>query len=149
MAKKVLVIDDDKNTVRFLSVALQEGGYEPLAAQDGVEGFEKVESEKPDLIILDVMMPKKAGFTLFRQLRKSDRYKGIPVIMLTGVADSLAELENEKEDTFENPYDELRESLRKGIQQMRGEGLTRPEMFVDKPVHPPDLVAKVRDLIGN
>ncbi|MHC4129753.1 MAG: response regulator, partial [Planctomycetota bacterium] len=56
MAKRVLVIDDDPSVLRFLSLALEENGYEPLCAEDGMEGLDKVKSEKPDLIILDVMM---------------------------------------------------------------------------------------------
>ena len=149
MAKKVMVIDDDKNTVKFLSVALQENGYEPLTANDGVEGFEKVKADKPDLIVLDVMMPKRTGFTVFKQLRKSEEYKDIPVIMLTGVADSLSELDGKKDDTFESPYDSLRESLRKTIREMREEGLVKPDMFVDKPVDPEAVIEKVQALIGS
>jgi len=148
MAKKVMVIDDDKSIVKFLSVALQENGYEVSSAFDGEEGFEKVKGDKPDLIILDVMMPKRTGFVLFKQLRKSEEYKDIPVIMLTGVADSLSEQDSKKDDTFESPFDNLRESLRKAIQQMREQGLVKPEMFVDKPVDPDDLVLKVKELIG-
>jgi DNA-binding response OmpR family regulator len=149
MAKKVLLIDDDKNTVKFLSVALQEHGYEPVPAYDGAEGFEKVKSEKPDLIILDVMMPKRTGFVLFKQLRKNEEYMNIPVIMVTGVADSLNELDSKKDDTFESPFDSLRESLRKTIREMREEGLVKPEMFVDKPIDVEALMANVKELIGS
>ncbi|MBU0755348.1 MAG: response regulator, partial [Planctomycetes bacterium] len=83
MAKKVLVVDDEESIVRFLSVALEENGYEPVGANNGKEGLEKIKSENPDLVILDVMMPKKTGFSLFKQLRRSDEYKDLPVIMLT------------------------------------------------------------------
>jgi DNA-binding response OmpR family regulator len=144
-----MVIDDDKNTVKFISVALRENGYEAVSAYDGMEGLEKVKSEKPDLIILDVMMPKRTGFVVFKQLRKSEEHKEIPVIMLTGVADSLSELDGKKDDTFEAPYDSLRESLRKAIRKMREEGLDKPEMYVDKPIDPEDLIAKVKELIGS
>jgi CheY-like chemotaxis protein len=149
MAKKVLVIDDDPNVLKFLSLALEENGYAPLCAEDGMEGLEKVKSENPDLIILDVMMPKRTGFVLFRQLRKSSEYKDIPVMMLTAVADSLREQDAKKEGTFDAPYDELRESLRKAIQKMREEGLDKPEMFVDKPIDPDDVIAKIKELIGD
>ncbi len=150
MSKKVLVVDDDENTVKFLSVALREGGYEPTAAGDGEEGFQKVEETQPDLILLDVMMPKRSGFLLFKQLRKDERYRHIPVIMLTAVADVLEEDENRADaDTLERPYDSLRESLKKTIRQMREEGLVKPEKFIDKPIDPEKLVAEVRELIGS
>jgi hypothetical protein len=69
--------------------------------------------------------------------------------MLTAVAESLRELDSEKEDTFERPYDSLRESLRKAIREMRESGEGRPEMFVEKPVDPDAFIEKVRTLIGD
>jgi CheY-like chemotaxis protein len=149
MGKKVIVIDDDKNAVKFLSALLSENGYETLAAYDGREGLEMIESNKVDLIVLDVMMPKKTGFVLFKQLKKKDEYKDIPILMLTAIAASLMELDAEKEDTFERPYDSLRESLRKAIQEMRQNGEVKPDMFVDKPVDPETFIEKVRKLIGD
>jgi CheY-like chemotaxis protein len=149
MGKKVLVIDDEKNTVKFLSVLLSENGYEPLAAYDGREGMQQIEENDVDLIVLDVMMPKKTGFVLFKQLKQNDAYKDIPVLMLTAVAATLTELDAQKEDTFERPYDSLRESLRKAIQELREGGDIRPEMFVDKPVNPDAFIGKVRELIGD
>ena len=149
MRKKVMVIDDDKNAVKFLSVLLSENGYEPIVAHDGKEGLEKIEEHGADLIVLDVMMPKKTGFVLFKQLKMRDEYKDIPILMLTAVAASLMELDAEKEDTFERPYDSLRETLRKAIQEMRESGDVRPDMFVDKPVDPDGFIKRVRELIGD
>jgi CheY-like chemotaxis protein len=149
MSKRVLVVDDDENTIRFLSVALRENGYEPITASDGEEGFQRVEDSNPDLLVLDVMMPKRTGFVLFKQLRRNEKYKHIPVIMLTAVADVLEEDESQADDdTFERPFDSLRESLKKTIRQMREEGLVRPDMFIDKPIDPEELVEAVRKLIG-
>ncbi|NIM51961.1 MAG: response regulator [Gemmatimonadales bacterium] len=148
MAKKVLIVDDDKNTVTFLSLAMTEGGYEAIGAFDGKEGLEKVEQEMPDLIILDVMMPQKSGFVLFKQLRKDKKYRDIPVIMLTGVVASLHELDERKDETFESPYESMRDSLRKTIAAMQEEGEAGPEVFIEKPVDPEDVVGKVRELIG-
>jgi DNA-binding response OmpR family regulator len=149
VAKKVLVIDDDVNTVRFLSVALEENGYQALGAYDGQEGIQMVHSENPDLIILDVMMPKKSGFVLFKQLRKDEKYKDLPVIMLTGVADTLEDLDAQSDDTFERPYDNLREKLRKIIKSMSEDGEVKPDMFVDKPIDPEEVIEKVKQLIGD
>ena len=149
MAKKVLVVDDDPNTVRFLSVALEENGYEPVGAVDGKDGFEKVESESPDLILLDVMMPKRTGFTMFKQLRKDSRFDKIPVIMLTGVTASLDAEDGKSDDTFEQPFEGLRDSLRKAIAKMKDEGLVKPEAFIEKPIDPEFVVDKVRELIGD
>ena len=148
MPKKVLVVDDDENTVKFLSAALEENGYEPVAAFNGREGLEKVKSENPDLVLLDVMMPKKTGFVLFKQLRRDDKYKDLPVIMLTGVAEVLDDLDAQSDDTHERPFDSLREAMRKSIREMRDEGLIKPDMFIDKPIDPELVIAKVKELIG-
>ena len=149
MAKQVLIVDDDKNTVKYLSAVLSDHGYDPVTAYDGSEGLKKVEAAKPDLIVLDVMMPKKTGFVLFKQLKQDKRYEEIPVLMLTAVSGVLEELEDHKEETFERPYDSLREALKTKIQEMREEGLVRPDMFVDKPVEADSFIAKVRELIGS
>lgn len=149
MSKRVLVVDDDENTRRFLSVALEANGYEAVTAEDGDDGFQKVQEEKPDLILLDVMMPKKTGFVLFKQLRRKDEFKDIPVIMLTAVAEVLEEDESQAEgETTERPFDSLRDSLRKAIAKMRDEGLVKPEVFMDKPIDPENLIEEVRGLIG-
>jgi CheY-like chemotaxis protein len=149
MAKQVLIVDDDTNTVKYLSAVLSDHGYDPVSAPDGSEGLKQIEKAKPDLIVLDVMMPKKTGFVLFKQLKQDEQYKEIPILMLTGVSGVLEELEDRKEETFERPYDSLREALKKKIQEMREEGLVRPEMFVDKPVESESFIAKVRELIGS
>ncbi|MCJ7628181.1 MAG: response regulator [Longimicrobiales bacterium] len=149
MPKRVLVVDDDENTRRFLTVALEENGYEAITAEDGDDGFRKVQESTPDLILLDVMMPKKTGFSLFKQLRRMEEYKDIPIIMLTGVAGVLEEDEALAEgDTFESPFDSLREGLRRGIAKMREEGLIRPERFIDKPIDPEELIESVKGIIG-
>ncbi len=148
MAKKVLVVDDDANTVRFLSVALKESGFEAVGASDGREGFEAIKTENPDLVILDVMMPKKTGFVLFKQLRKTEEFKDLPVIMLTGVAESLEDLDSGSDDTFERPFDALREKFRKIIVEMKEDGLVKPDMFIDKPIDPELVVDRVKELIG-
>ena len=149
MPKRVLVVDDDENTRRFLSVALKANGYEAVTAEDGDDGYTKVQESKPDLILLDVMMPKKTGFVLFKQLRRKEEFKDIPVIMLTAVAEVLEEDETQAEgETFERPFDSLRDSLRKAIAKMRDEGLVKPEVFIDKPIDPDKLIQEVRTLIG-
>ncbi len=149
MAKKVLIIDDDQNTVKYLSAILSDHGYELETAYDGKEGLEKTMGAHPDLIILDVMMPKKTGFVLLKQIRKDEKLKDIPILMLTAVAGVLEDLDSQKEDTFEGAYDTLRESLRKAIRSMREEGLIKPDMFVDKPVEPDHFLNKVQELIGS
>jgi DNA-binding response OmpR family regulator len=149
MGKKVAIVDDDKNNVKFLSVLLEENGYETIVAYDGREGLQVIKENDIDLIVLDVMMPKKTGFVLFKELKMSEEHKDIPTLMLTAVAASLVELDENKDDTFERPYDTLRETLRKAIGEMRENAEIRPDMFVDKPIDPDSFIARVKKLIGD
>jgi DNA-binding response OmpR family regulator len=83
MAKRILVIDDEPDLVAVLKVRLETQGYEVDSAGDGFEGLKKVEQSSPDLIILDVLMPRMDGFTFILELKKNDKHKHIPVIVLT------------------------------------------------------------------
>lgn len=92
MGKKILVVDDEPGYVDLLRDMLVSKGYVVPTAYDGREAIAKVESEKPDLIILDIKMPKISGYEVCRLLRDDKRFKDIPVIMLT----ALRELEDVK-----------------------------------------------------
>jgi two-component system, OmpR family, response regulator len=148
MTKQVLVIDDDQNTVKYLSVALSEHGYGTVSASNGNDGLRKIRQSKPDLIVLDVMMPGRSGFVLVKQLKMDERLKDIPVLMLSGVGGVLDEWESHRGETFESPYDTLRDSLRKKIQEMHEDGMLSPETFMEKPVSPDSFIHKVQEMIG-
>lgn len=84
MAKhKIVLIEDDESLSKYLREELEEGGFEVVQAFDGEEGLEKVRSDKPDLILLDVVMPKKTGFEVLEELKKSPLTREIPVILIT------------------------------------------------------------------
>ena len=87
MAKKhVLVVDDEKDIVEFLTQLLEDNGYRVSSANDGAEGMELVSQEKPDLILLDLQMPEETGTGLYRKLHQKKEYKDIPVIVISGLA---------------------------------------------------------------
>jgi DNA-binding response OmpR family regulator len=81
--KKILIVDDNQDFSRLLEVKLSAEGYEIVTAPDGLAGFERAKAEKPQLILLDIKMPRMDGFTFVRLLKKEDEIKDIPVIMLT------------------------------------------------------------------
>jgi len=81
---KILIVDDEITFIKTAQVRLEASGYEVIAASHGLEGLEKIENEKPDLIILDVLMPMMDGYTMLREIRKNDEIKNIPVIMCSG-----------------------------------------------------------------
>lgn len=86
MAKKILVVDDERHIVRLVEVNLTKAGYDVTSAYDGIEALEKVAEDKPDMIILDVMMPRMDGFETLKRLQANSETQNIPVIMLTAKA---------------------------------------------------------------
>jgi len=83
MKKKILIVEDYNNIVEILTMRLNAMGYEVISAKDGQEGLTLARKEKPDLIVLDVMLPKMNGYKISRLLKFDSRYKDIPIIMLT------------------------------------------------------------------
>ena len=82
-AKKILVVDDEMMLVDFLKIRLEDSGYVVDTASDGTEGLVKAETMRPDLIILDIFMKPMDGYTMLKELRKDEKTKDIPVIILT------------------------------------------------------------------
>jgi two-component system alkaline phosphatase synthesis response regulator PhoP len=86
MPKKILAVDDERAIVRLVQINLERQGYQVVTAYDGKEALEKIATEKPDLVVLDVMMPYMDGFEVLQQLRKNPETRDLPVIMLTAKA---------------------------------------------------------------
>jgi two-component system alkaline phosphatase synthesis response regulator PhoP len=111
--KKVLLVDDDPDFVEAVRVIVESGGYDVSVAYDGKEGLEAVAKEKPDLIVLDVMMPVMNGHETCQALKKDPETAKIPVILLTAVADRVTTsqythrdmLESEAEDYMPKPVE--------------------------------------------
>jgi two-component system phosphate regulon response regulator PhoB len=130
MSKKVLVVDDDPDVRSFVMTVLDENHYVPLVARDGVEGFEMIEKDPPDLVILDVLMPRGSGIRLYHKLKTTEKYKSIPIIMFTGIT--------------------LNSFLKsqKVLDEFKGEEVPEPDIYLEKPVDPEELAAAVKKKIG-
>jgi DNA-binding response OmpR family regulator len=87
--KHILVVDDDPDLVEALAMKLESKDFRVTKAYDVVEAWEKIRADKPDLIILDVMMPRKNGYQLCDEIKADPQYKTIAVILLTAVADAV------------------------------------------------------------
>jgi DNA-binding response OmpR family regulator len=83
MGKKVFIVDDDKTLTKILQSYLHEQGYEVVVSNDGAEALAKLEHDRPDLLVLDVVMPKMNGYTFLFEMRKFEYGVAIPVIVLT------------------------------------------------------------------
>jgi two-component system alkaline phosphatase synthesis response regulator PhoP len=87
--KLILVVDDDTDLVEMVSMKLENENFRVAKAYDGVEAMAKIKEERPALIILDVMMPRKDGYTLCDELKSSNDFKGINIILLTAVTEAI------------------------------------------------------------
>ena len=129
MSKKVLVVDDDPDVRLFSVTVLEENGYIPLEAEDGESGLEMIKSEKPDLVILDVLMPRQSGVRLYRELKTSKTLRDVKVIILSGIA----------KKTF------LRSQ--KALTEFGGAEIPEPEIYLEKPVEPEDLAEVIKNVL--
>lgn len=109
MAKqRILVVDDEPDIVETLKFRLESKGYEVITAFDGLEALEKARKGKPDLIILDIMLPKMDGYQVCRLLKFDEKYSSIPVVMLTAKtqeADKVTGLKTGADVYVTKPFD--------------------------------------------
>ena len=129
MGNKVLVVDDDPDIITFVVTVLEENSYTPLVAKNGEEGMVKIAEERPDLIILDVLMPKQSGIKMYRELKGDESLKNIPVIILSGIA----------KRTFLRSQEALTE--------FGSQSVPEPDAYIEKPVEPEELVEAIKKLI--
>ena len=126
MAKKILIVDDDPDLVDAVTMILKSKKYEVAAAFGGNEGLAKAKTENPDLIVLDVMMPDKDGYTVCKELKADTALSKIPVLLLTAVASHVP--------------------TTRYTQQMGME--TEADDYLDKPVEPGALAERIEILLA-
>jgi CheY-like chemotaxis protein len=128
--KKILVIDDEMDTVVYLETLLQDNGYQTVSANDGQEGMEKVKTEKPDLVVLDMSMPQKSGMGFYRELKSNPDLASIPVIFVTGVTGFGGD----------------KEGIKKFIDGRRN--IASPEGYFSKPIDRDEFLKTVGKLLA-
>jgi len=122
--KKILVVEDEQDVLTYLTTLFEDNGYDTVSAINGGEAFEKARTEKPDLISLDIAMPDQSGLRTYRNYKKDDKLKGIPVIIITALGDSV-----------------------KSFIKRLG-GFPEPEGFMAKPIDKEKLLKIVADLLS-
>jgi two-component system phosphate regulon response regulator PhoB len=130
MSKTVLSVDDEDHVREFVSTVLEENGYTPIQATNGDEAMDIIKQQDPDLIIMDILMPKESGIRLYRRLKTSESLRDIPVIIYSGVAKRTA-LRAQAAQT-----------------ESRGESIPDPDAYLEKPVTPERLAATVKQILG-
>jgi CheY-like chemotaxis protein len=127
MEKKILIVDDEIEHIDFASTILEESGYAPIVAMDGKEGMEMVKAEKPDLILLDILMPERGGIGMYQELKHDEETKDIPVIIVTGIARG-------------GRFDDL-------IVRQK-QDLPAPDGYIEKPMNADAMLKMVSDLLS-
>ena len=131
MAKKrILVVGDEVDMRTFVCTLLGTCGYQSLVASDGEEGIQKARELRPELIILDVMLPKEGGIQMYRELKTDDNLKDIPVIMLSGIS----------KKTFFHSQNILNSYM--------GQSLPEPEAYIEKPPESEELIQVAESLLA-
>ena len=87
--KTILIIDDEPDVLAYLSTLLEDHGYATVLAKDGVEALAQVQKSPPDLITLDISMPEKSGVRFYREMKESEQWKKIPIIIVTGISEDF------------------------------------------------------------
>lgn len=106
--KRILMIDDELDILQTTQYALQAEGYEVYTAVDGKEGLQKLKEVKPDVILLDLLLPGESGFQIAQQIRAMDEYKNIPIIVLSGkkeLSDKYIAIKSGVVEYLEKPID--------------------------------------------
>lgn len=127
MAEKILVIDDDPDILDATTMILESQGYQVVTARDGIEGLAVLKAENPNLMILDLMMPKMDGFAVCKELQdpRWSKYKSTPILILTSVREEASRRRYELETGLELDVDD----------------------YIEKPMSPDLLIKRVNTLI--
>ena len=128
--KRILVLDDEPSVVTYLETLLRDNGYDTVSASDGREGIEKVRSDKPDLITLDISMPEKSGVRFYREIKEDPDLAAIPVVVVTGVTG----------------YGGKPEDFQKFISSRKK--VPPPDAFIAKPIDREELLGGIKKLLG-
>ena len=123
--KTVLVVDDEADVRNFLKLALIEAGFNVITASDGFEALDQVKKKVPDLISLDLVMPKKSGAKFHRELTKNKEWARIPIIIVTGHA-----------------RDEI------GKADLKELTMSGPGIYLEKPIKPDNYIAAIKKILG-
>lgn len=130
MPAKILLVDDDPDVMLFNKAVAEENGYEPVTAANGEEGLDLLEKERPELVVLDVLMPKQSGIKMYRTIKTDEQWQDIPVVILSGIS---------------------RRSFLKSQEALSEFGedtVPEPEAYLEKPVEADELAQTIQETLN-
>ena len=130
MGNTVIAVDDEVEAREFVSTVLEEHGYNPILAENGEEAMKLIRKNKPDLVVMDILMPKQSGIKMYHELKNSESLKSVPVIIYSGIP---------------------RRTLLRAqatLSETEGENVPEPDAYLEKPVTPRRLAETVKRILG-
>jgi len=139
MPRRILIVDDEPDAISYISSVLEDNGYDSLSAENGEEGLELAKKEKPDMILLDLIMPEKSGMLMFQELKKDPELGKIPVIVVSGASEALGV------DLRNFMIKQPRRGKEKVVETTGQTQFTEPDAYVEKPVDPNELIKVIEE----
>ena len=133
----VLVVDDDPEVIDYISAILDDHQMKTMSANSGKEAMKRVQETRPDVILLDLLMPKQSGLGFFNDLKKNEAYKDIPVIVVSGASKVTGV--DVKSFIYDKEISERKQKVM-GID-------AKPEAYIEKPVDPEKLIAEIQKFL--
>jgi CheY-like chemotaxis protein len=145
--KNILIVEDNEENQVFLPTILEEHGYKFQVAGDGKAAMEALNDHRPDMVLLDIMMPKKSGLNVLKDMKKDPELQAIPVIVITGSSEVTGvSMKTGDEKPLEGEGDVVGQVFGAAIRE-KLEGL-KPDGMLEKPVDPDALVEKMKQLLS-
>ena len=143
--KKILIVDDSEENQIFLAQILEDHGYQYQVTGNGQEAMAAMVTNRPDLVLLDVMMPRKSGIFVFKDMKNDPALADIPVIIITGMVDVTGV---DPVTGEERPKEDFSDQYQRGMGALLHRKLKgiEPEGFLEKPIDPPLLIEKIKAL---
>ena len=145
--KEILIVDDSEASVIFLSQIVEDNGHQFRVARNGHEADVAIKERRPDLVLLDLMMPRKSGIAVFQEMKEDPDLSEIPIIIITGASEVTGvDLETGEEAPRETDEDDVARQFGVILHEML-QGLT-PDGFIEKPIDPALLSKKIEELLS-
>jgi twitching motility two-component system response regulator PilH len=144
--KQILIVEDSEEDVVFLSEILEEHGYQYRVARNGKEAMAEMRESLPDLVLLDILMPRKTGLFVYDEMKSDPTLEKIPIIVITGASKVTGvDLQTGRQIPKETDSDEFSRSF--GVAVHERLKAVKPDGFIEQPIEPELLVGKIRTLL--
>jgi len=130
MGNTVIAVDDEAEAREFVSTVLEESGYVSIVAENGEEAMELIRKNRPDLVIMDILMPRQSGIKMYRELKNSESLKDVPVIVYSGISRRTL----------------LRAQT--ALSKTSGKSVPEPDAYLEKPVTPKTLAETIKRILN-